>query len=174
MLDIASGGGDVPIRLWQRAQRAGLSMEVAGVDASPTAVAHAQAAALRAGTAVSFSTLDVLREALPAGFDVLTCSLFLHHLHEADALTLLAKMRQAAQMVLINDLLRCRVGFIAAWLGTRVLSRSPIVHVDGPRSVEAAFTMAEVRDLADRAGLHGATVATRWPWRYLLAWRSLP
>ena len=35
----------------------------------------------------------------------------------------------------------------------KVLTRSPIVHVDGPRSVAAAFTVEEVRRLAGQAGL---------------------
>jgi 2-polyprenyl-3-methyl-5-hydroxy-6-metoxy-1,4-benzoquinol methylase len=173
VLDIASGGGDVPIRLWQRARRAGLAIQISGVDCSATAVAHARANAQRAGAAVDFSALDVLRDALPAGFDVLTCSLFLHHLHEGDALGLLDKMRHAAgSLVLVNDLVRSRLGYLAAWLGTRMLSRSHVVHVDGPRSVQAAFTTSEARDLARRAGLAGATVRWRWPWRYLLAWRK--
>ncbi len=105
VLDLATGGGDVPIRLWQRARRAGLALEVHGVDASATAIAHARAAARRTGAAVGFATLDVLREPLPAGFDVLTASLFLHHLDETQAVALLRHMGQAARrMVLVNDL----------------------------------------------------------------------
>src|SRR5690242_18247346 len=38
VLDIATGGGDVPLRLWQRARRAGLAAAFVGVDASQTAV----------------------------------------------------------------------------------------------------------------------------------------
>jgi hypothetical protein len=60
---------------------------------------------------------------------------------------------------------------LLACAGTRLLSRSPVVHVDGPRSVAAAFTPAEALDLAQRAGLTGATVVRRWPCRFLLTWR---
>jgi 2-polyprenyl-3-methyl-5-hydroxy-6-metoxy-1,4-benzoquinol methylase len=172
VLDIATGGGDVPIRLWQRAQRAGLALELSGTDASATAVEHARQNAEQAGAAVKFFPLDVLREELPTGFDVLTTSLFLHHLEEPDALALLQKMGHAAgQMLLVNDLLRSRLGYLVAWSGTRLLTRSPVVHFDGPRSVEAAFTMAEARNLAERAGLSGVTLGWRWPWRFLLTWR---
>jgi SAM-dependent methyltransferase len=142
-----------------------------GVDASSTAVAYARANAERAAAPVEFAMLDVLHDPLPAGFDVVTTSLFLHHLDDMQAVALLEKMGRAAQrLVLVNDLARCRLGYLAAWLGTRVLSRSPIVHVDGPRSVEAAFTLAEAQQLAEAAGLHGASVAWRWPWRFLLTW----
>jgi hypothetical protein len=57
-----------------------------------------------------------------------------------------------------------------AHVAGRILTTSDVVHVDGPRSVEGAFTMEEARALAERAGLHGATVRWRWPFRYLLKW----
>jgi SAM-dependent methyltransferase len=175
VLDVASGGGDVPIRLWRRAQRAKLRIEICGADASRTAVEHARKNAQCAGAAVEFFQMDVLRGALPEGFDVITSSLFLHHLREGDAVTLLGNMGRAARrLVLINDLLRCRIGHVLAWSVARLISTSPVVHADAPASVAAAFTMDEARSLAERAGLAGATLAWRWPWRFLLAWSKLP
>ena len=77
----------------------------------------------------------------------------------------------ARRAVLINDLARSTAGLMLAHVATRLLTRSPVVHVDGPRSVEGAFTAEEARQLAERAGLHGSTVGRRWPFRYLLMWR---
>src|SRR5437879_5864891 len=37
LLDVATGGGDVPLRLWRKARRAGMALEVEGCDRSPTA-----------------------------------------------------------------------------------------------------------------------------------------
>ncbi len=173
ILDIATGAGDVPIRLWRRAQRAGLSVELCGADVSATAVEHARQNAQRAGAEVEFVRSDVLQAELPDGFDVITSSLFLHHLDDEQATALLRKMaRAASRCVLISDLLRCRMGYVAAWFGTRMLTASPVVRADGPASVEAAFTIDEARSLAERAGMAGATIGRRWPWRFLLAWRA--
>jgi 2-polyprenyl-3-methyl-5-hydroxy-6-metoxy-1,4-benzoquinol methylase len=172
VLDIATGGGDIPIRLWRRSREAGLKLEISGSDISPTALAVARQNAAAAGADVSFFCLDVGRDGIPAGFDVVMCSLFLHHLAEEQALDLLRQMRQAAgRMVLINDLRRCRSGFVLAWLAVRLLTASAVARVDGPRSVEAAFTLEEVRALADQAGMADAAISRRWPCRYLLAWR---
>jgi hypothetical protein len=77
----------------------------------------------------------------------------------------------ARRLVLINDLRRSAGGWLLAYVGTRLLSASPVVHTDGPRSVAAAFTPVELRQLAERAGLAGATVVRRWPFRLLLTWR---
>src|SRR5438552_2557868 len=45
ILDIATGGGDVPVFLWQKARRAGFSLEIDGCDKSPQAIHYAQARA---------------------------------------------------------------------------------------------------------------------------------
>jgi SAM-dependent methyltransferase len=172
VLDLATGGGDLPIRLWQRARRAGLDLHVDGCDVSADAVAYATARAAERKANVRFFVADALRGPLPGGYDVLTSSLFLHHLSEEQAADLLGRMTAAAgRLVLINDLVRSRSGWLLARIGTRLLSASAIVHTDGVRSVEGAFTIAEVRDLAARAGLAGACVERRWPCRFLLTWR---
>lgn len=172
VLDIATGGGDVPIGLHRQAQRAGLPIQFTGVDVSPTAIAHARQRAGEARSAVVFFQFDALHADLPEDFDVIMSSLFLHHLERDEAIELLRRMGQATRrLVLINDLIRCRAGYCLAWLGARVLTGSKIVHVDGPRSVAGAFTMAEVSELAHAAGLVGAQVSRRWPFRFLLQWR---
>lgn len=174
VLDLASGGGDVPIRLARRARRTGVPLYIAGCDVSPVAVAHATQQARQRGSEVAFFVMDTLSEALPTGYDVLMSSLFLHHLNEEQAELLLRKMADAAgNLVLINDLVRSRMGLLLAHAGTRLLTLSPVVHVDGPRSVAAAFTAKEVHGLAVRAGMGGATVVRRWPCRFLLSWRKM-
>jgi SAM-dependent methyltransferase len=172
VLDVAAGAGDVAIRLRRKARRAGLDIAIQGIDRSASAVAFAQERARKLNADIPFVVADALMEPLPVGYDVVMCSLFLHHLSDVEAEGFLRRAAAAARrLVLVNDLRRSSVGFLLAWVGSRVLSRSPIVHIDGPLSVRAAFTPAEVRDLARRAGLDGAVVKQRWPCRYLLTWR---
>jgi 2-polyprenyl-3-methyl-5-hydroxy-6-metoxy-1,4-benzoquinol methylase len=172
VLDVATGAGDVPLRMWRRAKRKGLSLEVAGCDVSPVAIEHARRLAAQREAAVEFFQLDVLASPIPDGYDVLTCSLFLHHLSEEQAVVVLGKVRAAAgRLVLVNDLSRSRLGWWAAFVGTRLLSRSPMVHTDGLLSVEGAFTPQEALAVAHKAGWDGATAERKFPFRYLLAWR---
>jgi 2-polyprenyl-3-methyl-5-hydroxy-6-metoxy-1,4-benzoquinol methylase len=171
LLDVASGGGDVTIDLHRRARRAGWRWQVDGCDCSATAVRFAQRRASGAGAAVNFFQLDVFSAPLPKDYDVVVCSLFLHHNTQDRALRLLASMAAAARsLVVVHDLERRAPGWWAAWAGVRVLSRSPVVHVDGPRSVEGAFTCAEVAELASKAGLKGALVTRSFPMRFVLTW----
>lgn len=171
VLDVATGGGDVPVRLGQIAQREGYALDIAGCDFSPIAIEHARAFAAANKAKVNFFPLDVIAEPLPDGYDVITCSLFLHHLNEEQAMTVLSKMRQSAgQLAMVNDLARVRLGWWAAFFGSRILSRSRTVHVDALLSVEGAFTRSEALALAVRAGWDGATVHRRFPFRFLLKW----
>jgi SAM-dependent methyltransferase len=176
ILDVASGAGDVPVRLARTTRKRGLHWQFDACDISPTAVAFAQEKTRKAGAAVRFFVHDALRDPLPDGYDAVVCSLFLHHLDESDAVSLLRRLAGLdgggqPRLVLVNDLARGPVGWAMAFAGTRLLTRSNVVHVDGPRSVEGAFTPMEALELARRAGLANATVERRWPFRWLLTWR---
>ncbi len=173
ILDVATGGGDVPLGLCARAKRAGVEVEVHACDISPVALETAAARTRAAGATVHYFPADALGEPLPTGFDIVTCSLFLHHLSDDDAVVLLARLAAATEcLVLVNDLSRSRWNLGLVWTATRLLTRSPVVHIDGPSSVLAAFTSSEAAVLALRAGLTGAIVETRFPCRWLLTWRK--
>ena len=172
ILDLASGGGDVPLAIAGRLARAGLVAEVEGCDVSQKAVEIARGRADAAGLDVRFSVRDVLVDPLPEGYDILTCSLFLHHLDEPEAVALFGRMAKAARrLLLVDDLARTRLGRLLAAAGCRLLTRSAVVRFDGPASVAAAFTTDEMAGLASRAGLVGATITRHWPERFLLAWK---
>lgn len=167
VLDVATGSGDVPRGLLARAARAHVGLEIAGCDISPTAVGEAA----RQAAGIRFFQHDALNVPLPPGFDVVTCSLFLHHLSEAEAVALLANMARAAgRMVLVNDLARSRFNYCAVWVACHAVTRSRVVRFDGPASVRSAFTPQEAHALAERAGLRGATVRSRFPSRFVLSW----
>jgi len=172
VLDVATGAGDVPVRLWRMAQRAGLHLEIQGVDVSPRAVEFAAGRAIAEQAAIHFSVADVLASPLPGGFDVVICSLFLHHLAEEQGVLLLQAMAQAAtHLVLVSDLRRSMAGLALTHLAAWTLSGSDVVRVDGARSVRAAFTVREAAALARAAGLTGAIVERHWPFRFLLSWQ---
>ncbi len=172
VLDVATGGGDIPLGLGALARREDRPLDIAACDISRRAIAVTRARMIRAGLAGHFFIADAVNGDIPAEYDVLTSTLFLHHLEREQAITFLSRMQQAAKhMVLVDDLRRCVMGACVTYLGTRVLSRSPVVHTDGMRSVRAAFTPDEICELARAAGMENATVTPHWPWRHLLRWQ---
>ena len=171
VLDIATGAGDTPLRIARFARREGIALKIAGCDRNADAVGYARARAAHAGEAIEFFACDFFT-APPAGeYDVIMCSLFLHHLDQQQAGRLLRWMGETARrLVLVDDLIRGAAGYGIAWVGVRLLSRSEVVHTDGPRSVEGAFTLNEARGLAEASGLHGCTLRWHWPFRFMLRW----
>lgn len=173
VLDVACGAGDVAIELRGRAALAGLDIRVDGCDRSSAAVGHASEAAARAQSDARFFVHDALRGELPGGYDAVVCSLFLHHLTRDDAVTFLRSAGAAAgRLVAVSDLVRSTPGLALASVATALLTRSDVVHTDGPRSVRAAFTVREAAGLAEAAGLKGAAVTPRFPCRFLISWRK--
>lgn len=172
VLDVACGGGDVIVRLAERAKRHGLPILFDGCDISETALKLGyQLARQRRMLDMRFFQQDVLHEPLPDRYDVILCSLFLHHLDQSDAVLLMKNMAQAARRaILVDDLLRTRLGYLLCWVGCRIVTQSRIVWNDGPLSVRAAFTMEEARQLAGQAGLNEIQIRRHWPERFLLRW----
>jgi 2-polyprenyl-3-methyl-5-hydroxy-6-metoxy-1,4-benzoquinol methylase len=172
VLDIASGGGDVPLGLWKLARRGDVDLRIHGLDISPVACEYATERCRIAAGSITFEQADVTSDPLPKGFDVVTCSLFLHHLSFADASILLKKMAAAGHLLLVSDLRRSVFGYALAQLACHVLTTSGVVHYDGPQSVANSFTIAEMRDLCSEADLDDATIRAVWPSRLLVTRRT--
>lgn len=170
VLDIATGAADVPLALSERAAGADLDVQFTAIDVSAHAIAHGRKRADASGETIDFRRCDVLRDPWPAGeFDVVMCSLFLHHLDEAQAIQLLEMMHAAARrLVVVSDLRRCSCGLWLTQIAAHALTRCPVVRADGPRSVRAAFTIDEAAQLARQAGWKGAQAQRAWPFRFLL------
>jgi 2-polyprenyl-3-methyl-5-hydroxy-6-metoxy-1,4-benzoquinol methylase len=174
LLDVACGGGDVPIALARLARKHGVALRLILADRSSTALRVGRASADKFLVPCESVEADALTDALPQA-DIVTNSLFLHHLDPPQVVAALSRLKAAARpMLLISDLRRTWLHMATATLSCRLLSRSSVVHHDGPASVRAAFTIVELLDLARQAGLAGAQIRPVWPFRMLLSWRRAP
>jgi ubiquinone/menaquinone biosynthesis C-methylase UbiE len=157
ILDVGTGGADIPVALLAAARRSGRDLTVMATDSRPEILAAASTA--RPGIA----GLDRLRLAvadgrsLPFGdstFDVAHASLVLHHLEPDDAVAFLCELRRVARVgVVVNDLVRGRQFWLAAWLLVHTFGRSRFTRHDGPLSVRRAYTRPEIDDLLAEAHL---------------------
>ncbi len=107
-------------------------------------------------------------------FDLVICSLFLHHFSGAAAIELLRSLLAvAAQAVLVNDLERKWASYWvirhAPWF-----TRSPITRADGPASVRQAYTRGELSVLAAASGAAGFDIISLPCFRLgLTLWKRL-
>ena len=101
-------------------------------------------------------------------FDVVTASLFFHHLSDDDCVRVLGSMyRVARRMIIVNDLHRHQLAYLSIVVLTRLFSRSVMVRNDGPLSVRRAFRVDELARIARRAGID-ARVYRSFPYRLVL------
>lgn len=172
ILDVATGAGDVPVAIRRLSIAAGIRVDIEACDISPRAVDVAQRNSAAKQTDIRCFQMDVLKQDFRRDYDVVVCATFLHHLSEEQAILVLRKMlRVAKHQVVVVDLVRSRLNWWQVWLASHTLSRSKVVHFDGPQSVRAAFTVAEVTSLARAAGWEDFDIREVWPCRFVLVGR---
>jgi len=151
ILDLATGSGDIPRLVVDFARTIGAEVRVDAVDQQPSTLAIARR--LSVGyLEIEFVEADVLafdREP----YDVVLCSLALHHFAEPNAVKLLQRSRDLSKRyVLVSDLRRGWFATIGVFLLTSVFFREPMTRTDARLSAERAFSLAEFSSLAQRAG----------------------
>jgi 2-polyprenyl-3-methyl-5-hydroxy-6-metoxy-1,4-benzoquinol methylase len=100
----------------------------------------------------------------PKSFDIVFCSLFLHHFEDDDVVRLLREFSNAARdAVLINDLERHALSYYFLPATRWILGWQQLTLHDGPVSVRASFKEEELRLLCERAGLRVANSFTSRP-----------
>ena len=169
VLDVGTGGADLPIDLVAAARRLGRDVRIAAVDRDPVTLEYAQEKTKNTPE-IEVLSADAFDLPFPPGsFDIVTASMFLHHFAHDDAVRLLAGFRRVARrVVLINDLRRHLVSWAFIGLASRVTRRHPMFVHDAALSVLRGFTDDELRAAARDAGAPEAKVVRRLPYRLLL------
>jgi SAM-dependent methyltransferase len=169
ILDVGTGGADLPVAMVRHARRVGLEARVIAVDLDP-GVTDLAARAVAGHRGIRVIRADA--SSLPfrdAAFDVVTASMFLHHFDGPGAVRLLAEFRRVARhAVVINDLRRHLLPWGFIYLAARLTRRAPMYVHDAPLSVLRGFTDQELVLLAREAGARELRVDRHWPFRLVL------
>lgn len=152
VLDVATGAADIPQAVLRHADEQGLEVQVTGLDMNETILEEARR---RTGGRVELVQGDALAMPFDDGaFDVVVCSLMLHHFPPPLALRVLGEMgRVCSHAVVVNDLVRAWHPWIVARILARIVTRNELTRFDGPASVLRAYTPDELARLLEAAGL---------------------
>ncbi len=157
LLDVGTGGADIPMALLRWATRRGRGLTVVGIDSRPEILAAALRTTPEVATAAGLTLETGDGRSLPhpdRSFDVAHASLLLHHLGPEAAVELLREMARVARLgVVINDLDRSRLGWLGAWLLGHLLTGNRYTRHDAPLSVRRAYRVTEATELLRAAGL---------------------
>jgi ubiquinone/menaquinone biosynthesis C-methylase UbiE len=174
LLDLGTGGADIPRHLLRRARRAAMALSITATDVRPEILELARVMGAPDGR-LRIEPAPSDRIDAPAGsHDIVHISLVLHHLEPSAAVNLLGEMaRVARRAVIVNDLDRARRWWVLAWLMTRLTTRNRYTRHDAPLSVRRAYTPDEVAAMAAEAGLtESARLRDRMGHRYALVFGS--
>jgi ubiquinone/menaquinone biosynthesis C-methylase UbiE len=154
VLDLATGSADHPVRLVELARKMGRSIEITAIDRHDQILAHARER-VQGYPEITLSQADMRSLNFPpASFDIVLCSLALHHLETPDAIAVVREMYRLSTIgFIVNDLSR---SVFAAWvvrLFTEVTMRNPLTLNDSYASVLRAFTSGEMSAMASAAGV---------------------
>ena len=155
VLDLGTGGADIPRALVMSAREAGCPILVTAVDRQQPTLEIAEK--FSAGfPEIRFVRADSLDFAEGTLYDVVLCNLVLHHLDETDAIRLLRRCRELTRSVtLVTDLRRSRLAQAGIFAVTELIYRDPMTRHDARLSAERAFSFPELRKLAIAAGWWG-------------------
>jgi len=157
MLDVGTGGADIPLALIEQAMRRSRRLTVVAIDSRPEVLAAAVLARPIVATTVGLALHVGDGRSLPypdRSFDVAHASLVLHHCAPGAAVALLREMARVARLgVVVNDLDRGWLGWAGAWLIGHTLTGNRYTRHDAPLSVRRAYRADEMADMLRSAGL---------------------
>lgn len=167
LLDVGTGGGDVPRCAQRAAVRAGVSLATIGLDRDVALARRARSRLSHAvcgdGAALPFRDRSV---------DIVLCSQTLHHFRGDAATALVRELTRVARIgVVVSDLRRSWLAVGGFWTASFPLRFHPVTRHDGVISVLRGYTPDELADtVADAIGERPA-VHRRPLFRLTTSWR---
>jgi 2-polyprenyl-3-methyl-5-hydroxy-6-metoxy-1,4-benzoquinol methylase len=151
IIDLATGSGDIPRLIADYAREIDAHIKI---DALDRQAATLEIARKLSGSypEISYRQANVLEWHSGETYDVVLCTLALHHFSDADAVTVLRRCSELSQrFVLVSDLRRGLLLSAGVYLLTMLIFREPMTRYDARLSAVRAFSFSEMRDLARRA-----------------------
>lgn len=157
ILDVGTGGADIPLTLLALAARSRRPLSITATDSRAEVLAAARRArpAIERTPGLDLAIADGRGLPFPdASFDVAHASLVIHHLDPDDAIAFLRELRRVARDgIVVNDLVRGRWFWLGGWLLVHAIGTSRYTRHDGPLSVRRAYRESELWELLAAAGL---------------------
>jgi 2-polyprenyl-3-methyl-5-hydroxy-6-metoxy-1,4-benzoquinol methylase len=155
ILDACTGFGDIPRLIVESARQQGSQVKVLAMDMQPATLDIARRGSDRFPE-ISYVQADVRSFESTERFDIVLCSLALHHFGWSEAVAILQRLRRlSGRSVLISDLMRSVTGVLGVYLLTSTIYRDPMTKFDGRLSIRRAFSFGEMKKLAVEAGWDG-------------------
>lgn len=167
IIDLGCGHGDILRGLAKFGRKKGYMLKLIGIDANPDAIEYANELSSEYPE-LSFDAIDIFSDDFQKlDFDVVLCTLFLHHFKDDKLISFLQPTVQSAKIgVVVNDLHRHRIAyFLFKIIGLFI--KNKMVREDGLTSILRAF---KKRDLENISNQVKAQFSIQWKWAFRYQW----
>jgi len=167
ILDVGCGNGDMLRTLADFGKAKGIKFQLYGMDANAFTVSYARK--LSAGYKnISYMCEDIFEEIKQERkYDVILCTLTLHHFKDDEILKLLKGFRkQAAIGMVINDLHRSKLAYYLFIALCKVFKLNHMSKSDGLVSILRGFKKADILNYASQLNIKNYILRWRWAFRY--------
>lgn len=154
ILDLATGSGDQPVALARLLRRLRRPAVFTAIDRNERVLDIARRNSADFDE-IQFVRGDILAPAyLDKSFDIVLCSLAIHHFSWTNATRVLHHMDRLSRVgFILCDLSRSHLALLGAWAYTRLTTTNVMTRTDAIASVNAAFTKEELANLGADAGV---------------------
>jgi 2-polyprenyl-3-methyl-5-hydroxy-6-metoxy-1,4-benzoquinol methylase len=169
ILDVGCGNGDMLRTLADYGFHSGHKLRLYGIDANAFTIQHASA--LSTGYSnISYHCEDIFLEQLPApDFDIILCTLTLHHFKDNEILSLLRFFHAHATLgIVINDLHRSKLAYYLFTALCSVFRLNDMSREDGLVSILRGFKKKDLEHYTK--ALQFRKVSIRWCWAFRYQW----
>lgn len=169
ILDVGCGNGDMLRFLADYANRNHLNFRLTGIDANAFTIVHARQLSVNY-TNISYRCADIFGELKQdRAYDVILCTLTLHHFKDRELLQLMAGFKSKANMgIVVNDLHRSAIAYYLFMAICFVFGLNKMSKDDGLISILRGFKKRELLTFSRQLNLKNYTL--RWCWAFRYQW----
>jgi 2-polyprenyl-3-methyl-5-hydroxy-6-metoxy-1,4-benzoquinol methylase len=152
IVDLATGSGDIPRLIADYGRKVGAEVRIDALDQQQATLAIAKRLSADHPNIVFIEANLVEWESCET-YDIVLCTMALHHFSEEDAIRVLRQCRKLSRkFVLVSDLRRSWFATVGVKLLTATIFREPMTQHDARLSIARAFSFFELDQLARQAG----------------------
>lgn len=152
IVDLATGSADIPRLVAEYGRKMGAELHIDALDRQSATLEIAKKLSSNYPE-IAFKEGNILEWNPAEPYDLVLCTLVLHHFSEEDAVRVLERCRKLSRrFLLVSDLRRGWMATLGVRFLTATMFREPMTKYDARLSAARAFSFAELNLLAQRAG----------------------
>lgn len=165
--DIGCGNGDMLRMLAKYGQRNNFNFKLVGIDANAFTINYANKLSAEYPN-IEYVCVDIFSdEFIAIKYDIVLCTLTLHHFTNEEILNLITIFNNNAQVgIIINDLHRSKLAYRLFKMISIIFNLNKMSRQDGLVSILRGFKKNELESFSNKVNFKNYTINWKWAFRY--------